>query len=66
MSRVTVIKPRRNKEMEKFEDKKVVRWDGKILVPALCSSNRGETTSLAPFTGIKINVFKGIFVFECF
>lgn len=43
--------------MEKLEDKKVPRWGGKILVPILCSSNRREITSLAPFICIKINVF---------
>ena len=42
--------------MEKLEDKMVARWGGKILVPTLCSSNRRESTSLAPFTHIKVNV----------
>lgn len=42
--------------MEKLEDKMVARWGGKILVPTLCSSNRREITSLAPFTHIKVNV----------
>lgn len=52
--------------MDEFEGGKVAWWNGRILVPTFCSSNRGQIVSQAPFTSIKINVLKGIFVFECF